>query len=114
MDTVNIPDAMRVLDWCVLSYMEEMRDQNYPRNGYAFTLNSFVIDPWVTKDIARAICRSLTDRGYAFYMCGLMSEDGDLIGAGYGITDAGAVYYLELANTMQPCDASDTGQGQLI
>jgi hypothetical protein len=98
MNDVSIPDAVKVLDWSVLAYMEEMRDRSYPRSGYAFHLSCFVIDPWVTKEMARAVCRSLTDRGFAFYMRGLMNEDGDLLGAGYGITDKGAAYYLDMAS----------------
>lgn len=88
----TLSDARRLLDRHVLQYMEEMRDQSYPREGFAFPLRCFVQDPLVTQDMARAVCRSLTDRGYAFYMNGLCDEDGNFRGAGYGITDAGAAY----------------------
>ena len=87
--------VQRFLDRHILQYMEENRDHTWMRSDYAFTLRCFVND-WVTKDMARAICRSLTDRGYAFYMKGLWSEDNMPGGAGYGITDKGYEYYLTL------------------
>jgi hypothetical protein len=92
----GLPAAQRILDRNVLQYMEECRPGDYPRSGFAYHLNCFVAEPWVTKDMARATCRSLTDRGYAFYMRGLWSEDGEPCGAGYGITDTGAYYLASL------------------
>ena len=92
MSDTGLPLAQKILDRHVLQYMEEMREREYERHQYAFHLRCFVCEPWVTKDIARAVCRSLTDRGYAFYMRGLQSEDGYPCGAGYGITDKGAAY----------------------
>lgn len=89
MDTY--PDVQMFLDRHVLQIMEETRNGSFRRHEYAFHLSCFVND-WITKDMARAICRSLTDRGYAFYMRGLWSEEGYPGGAGYGITDKGAEY----------------------
>lgn len=89
---MNLPDIQRGLDRHVLQIMEESRDRSYGRWEYAFGLSWFVDEPWITKDMARAACRSLTDRGYAFYMRGLWNEDGYPAGAGYGITDKGAEY----------------------
>lgn len=86
----------RALDRHVLQIMEECRDRSYGRHGFAFGLQWFVDDPWITKEMARAICRSLTDRGFAFYMRGLFDFDGRPQGAGYGITDKGAAYLDEL------------------
>ena len=83
--------VQRFLDQHVLQHMEESRDHGWGRSEYAFHLGCFV-NEWITRDMARAICRSLTDRGYAFYMRGLWSEDGMPGGAGYGITDKGADY----------------------
>lgn len=88
------PEVQRFLDRHVLQYMEEMRS-GWGRGEVAFGLRCFTND-WITKDMARAICRSLTDRGYAFYMRGLWTEEGMPGGAGYGITDRGAVYLAEL------------------
>ena len=83
-------EVQKFLDRHVLQRMEETRDLSFGRQEYAFPLGCFV-NEWVTKDMARAICRSLTDRGYAFYMRGLWGEEGPG-GAGYGITDKGAAY----------------------
>lgn len=86
-----LEQAQQALDRHVLQKMEECREWGYQRHEYAFPLRCFVND-WVTMDMARAICRSLTDRGYAFYMKALWYEDGGPAGAGYGITDKGAAY----------------------
>tara|TARA_R110000737_G_scaffold239142_2_gene251177 strand:- start:4717 stop:4998 length:282 start_codon:yes stop_codon:yes gene_type:complete len=43
----------------------------------------------VTKEIARAVLRSLADHGLCYYSRGLTTDDGEFAGAGYGITDAG-------------------------
>lgn len=93
---MSLPDIQKCLDRYILQIMEDHRDTSYGREEYAFHLRIFVSDPWITKDMARAVCRSLTDRGYAFYMRGLMTQDGMMGGAGYGITDKGAAYLQTL------------------
>lgn len=84
-------EVQKFLDRHVLKYMDECHDGGYERHECAFHLSCFVND-WITKGMARAICRSLTDRGYAFYTRGLWSDDGIPAGAGYGITEKGAQY----------------------
>lgn len=93
---ISYPQLQRKLDRHVLQVMEECRNTEYGREEYAFPLRCFVVDPWITRDMARAICRSLTDRGFAFYMRGLFNDDGQPQGSGYGITNAGAAYLDEL------------------
>lgn len=93
---MTLHQLQRALDRHVLQIMEECRDRSYGRHEYAFPLRCFADDPWITKEMARAICRSLTDRGFAFYMRGLFDDDGNPGGAGYGITDKGAAYLGEL------------------
>jgi hypothetical protein len=93
---MTLSEIQRALDRRILQYMEECRPSSYDRHGFAFQLNCFVQEPEITKDMARAVCRSLTDRGYAFYMSGLFTEDGEVAGAGYGITDKGAEYLKTL------------------
>ena len=88
---MTYPEVQKFLDRHVLQHMEEMRDGGYGRSEYAFHLRAFVND-WITHEMARAICRSLTDRGHCFYTRGLWSEDGMPGGAGYGITNKGAAY----------------------
>lgn len=87
---ISYPAVQAFLDRHVLQYMHE----NSGGRGHdwtAFHLRCFVND-WITKDMARAICRSLTDRGFARYERGLWNEDGETAGAGYRITDAGREY----------------------
>lgn len=43
----------------------------------------------LSRDYVRAACRALVDRGLARYQVGLFTEDGEVAGAGYGITKAG-------------------------
>lgn len=50
----------------------------------------------ISRDMARAICRSLRTRGYAEFKRGLWTEDGEPAGAGYTITKAGRKYLDEL------------------
>lgn len=91
-----LQQAQQTVDRYILEKMEESRDRAFDRSGWAFHLGYFVQDPWLTKDMVRAACRSLTDRGFAFYLNGLMTDDGALGGAGYGITDKGADYLKTL------------------
>jgi tRNA(Ile)-lysidine synthase TilS/MesJ len=93
---MTYPELQRALDRHVLQIMDECRDPSYRRNEFAFHLSEFVDEPWITKDMARAICRSLTDRGFAFYQSDLFSDDGMPAGSGYGITDKGAEYLAEI------------------
>ena len=88
---MTYPEVQKFLDRHVLQSMEECRDRSFDRHEYAFHL-SFFVNEWINRDMARAVCRSLTDRGFAFYTCGLWNEDGMPGGAGYGITDKGAAY----------------------
>lgn len=94
---ITFQTIARFLDHHVLQYMEENRNYGFDRIGVAFHLKCFE-NEWINKDMARAICRSLTDRGYCFYMRGLWTEDGEPAGAGYGITDKGAEYLNFLQN----------------
>lgn len=63
---------------------------------------SLFVNDWITRDMARAILRSLTDRGYCFYARGLFTEDGEAAGAGYGLTPKGLEYYDRLCPEERP------------
>ena len=89
---MTLAELQRELDRRILQHMEECRDSSFGRFEYAFHFDCFVQEPKLTRDMVRAVCRSLTDRGYCFYMRGHLCEDGSLGGAGYGITDKGAEY----------------------
>lgn len=85
-DAVTMPMAVRFMErWC-LQYMDEMTPGGY--GTWGFPLNCFISDDF-TKDMARAVLRSLTDKGMAMYMRGLFTEDGNPAGSGYGITAKG-------------------------
>ena len=84
------PEVQRFLDRHVLQYMAECSSTFGPLET-AFGFRSFTND-WVTTDMVRAICRSLTDRGFCVYRRGLFTEDGEVAGSGYGITEKGLKY----------------------
>lgn len=46
--------------------------------------------PLATRRAVRLACRSLARKGLAQYQRGLWREDGEMAGAGYGVTRAGA------------------------
>lgn len=92
---VCYPAAQAFLDRHVLQYMHG-NSGGRGSDWTAFYLRCFVND-WITKDMARAICRSLTVRGYACYERRLWTEDGETAGAGYRITEAGREYLKQIA-----------------
>lgn len=98
---MTYPEVQKFLDRSVLQVMDEMEISSYDRQ--AFHLSCFT-NEWVTKDMARAVCRSLTDRGFAFYANGLFNEDGMTAGAGYGITEKGRAYLGEIISTQKEED----------
>lgn len=51
---------------------------------------------YITRDMARALLRNLTDRGYCRFRRGLFTEDGEVAGSGYGITGKGIEHLKEL------------------
>mgnify|MGYP005830785413 CR=1 FL=1 len=57
---------------------------------------SWFTNDWITKDMARALLRDLTDRGFCYFSRGLFNEDGQVAGAGYGLTKKGLEYYDQL------------------
>ena len=78
----------RMAEACVVSRW-------HPPGYFAAHLRALTCDV-IDKDIARAICRSLTDRGLASYMRGLWTEDGEPAGAGYHMTWKGWRYLAAL------------------
>lgn len=81
------PAVRDFLDRHVLQYMVDCAPDGY--DFYGFPLQCFT-NEWITKDMVRAICRNLTDRGFAqFHRGGLFDEDGMTAGSGYSVTDKG-------------------------
>lgn len=88
-------DVQRFLDRHILQHMVENNPGWLEVGECGFHLHCFT-NEWVTRDMARALCRSLTDRGYCRYMRGLFTEDDEVAGAGYAITPKGVAYLDEL------------------
>lgn len=63
-----------------------------------WNLNRFT-NEFITREMARACLRNLTDRGFCRYARGLFTDDGQVAGSGYGLTEKGLAYYRELTAT---------------
>lgn len=90
----TFPAVMAFLDRYFVQHMAESITGFHPTEC-AFPLRCFT-NEWVTQEIARGVLRSLTDRGYCNYRRGLMTDSGEMAGAGYGLTEKGIAYYREL------------------
>lgn len=77
-------DAVEHLTSMVLDWMnDELGDEWY--TGIQRVSEALGIP----REIARAVLRVLRQRGLVAYKSGLWTEDGEMAGAGYGITKAG-------------------------
>lgn len=94
------PAVKAFLDRHIIQTMVECCDGFGPLET-CFSLSRFS-DDWITKEMARAMLRDLTDRGMCRYAKGLMNEDGEVCGSGYGLTQNGLKYYEELCPVAQP------------
>lgn len=56
---------------------------------YFSSLAQIAQDAAVDKEAARFACRRLRDKGLAIFKRGLFTEDGEVAGSGYALTDAG-------------------------
>ena len=88
------PAVRAFLDKHIIQKMAE-RSGTFGPTETAYGMRTFV-NEWITYDMARAILRDLWGRGLCFYAKGLMTEDGEVAGAGYGLTKKGLEYYDEL------------------
>lgn len=68
-------------DWAVLDAIGT--------EDYCFTFLGIQQATGLSREVVRASCRRLRGVGLARFQSGLMSEDGDLVGSGYGATKAG-------------------------
>jgi hypothetical protein len=91
---MTFPEIQKALDRHVVQYMAEASGSFGPTETF-WRIRRFT-NEWITKEMARAILRSLTDRGFCEYRRGLFTEDGEVAGAGYGLTRQGLVYYEQL------------------
>lgn len=88
------PAVRDFLDRHIIQEMTECSGDFGPLET-CYPIRNFV-NEWVTYDMARAILRDLRERGLCFYAKGLTTEDGEMAGAGYGLTKKGLEYYDEL------------------
>jgi len=59
---------------------------------YFWGFDTIAVDMQLEHDQVRNACHSLKAKGLACFARGLMTEDGELAGSGYGITDNGRRY----------------------
>lgn len=91
----SIIEARRAMDRAILADMNNLC-VTYERFETFHSLRSLGHKTFLSRDMTRAICRDLTDRGFAQYARGLFNEDGVPAGSGYGITPRGLAYLTAL------------------
>lgn len=62
---------------------------HYGYEEFAYNFRGIMDATGLPRERVRAACRSLAQRGYAMFMRGLMTESGELAGAGYACTRRG-------------------------
>ncbi|MBL4768118.1 MAG: Lar family restriction alleviation protein [Rhodobacteraceae bacterium] len=96
---LNSQEVSRFLDSWVLQHIVEMTpDEEF---GWGFPFAAFT-NEYLSRDLIRATCRSLTDRGHTVFMNSLFTDDGMVAGSGYGITKKGRGYFTALSETSEP------------
>jgi hypothetical protein len=101
MTMTDIEHARRQIDEHILGVMFS---GYIPEYGVCETFHNFSAfeTPGLTRDIVRGALRDLTDKGLCRYRSGLWSEDGEVAGAGYGLTGNGVDAYLALSGRERP------------
>jgi len=82
--------ALTDVEWRVLEILSGGHDE------WCFGLSTIAGDAGLHRELTRGALRSLRDRGLAKFQRGLMTEDGDVAGSGYGITPAGDHVYWNI------------------
>lgn len=85
-----------------LEVLTKMADGSTPEFGVEDTYYNlrYLVSDAIDRELARALLRSLTDRGFCQYHRGLFTDDGYLAGSGYGITRRGRKYRAALEELM--------------
>ncbi|KIC36523.1 hypothetical protein [Leisingera sp. ANG-M7] len=92
---MSYENARRMFDRHILECIVEKGNAAFGATETFYGL-AFFMNDWVSKDLARALLRDLTDRGFCHFHRGLFNDDGEPAGSGYGITEKGLEYYQEL------------------
>lgn len=96
--------ALTDVEWRVLDALSWGNDE------YCFSLRTIAGNAGLHRELTRGALRALADRGLARFERGLMTEDGELAGSGYGITKAGAhAFWNHLRDEAGNCTASTLG-----
>lgn len=90
------PAVKAFLDWHIIRKMAE-GDSSFGVFETCWGLSCFT-DEWITRDMACALLRDLTDRGFCYFSRGLFNDDGEVAGSGYGLTPKGLEYYGKLCH----------------
>ena len=97
----NLEAARRQIDEHVLGVMFRGYIPDFGVCETFFSFRAFEA-PGLTREIVRGVLRDLTDKGLCRYRAGLWTEDGEVAGAGYGITSKGIEAYLSLSGLDRP------------
>lgn len=96
---ITVGDAKERLEVAVLRELASAK--TFGRFDTYSTLSRVTSPRLITRDIAGALLRDLTNRGLARFQSGLWTEDGEPAGSGYGITPKGLRYLCALEEIHQ-------------
>lgn len=82
------------LEAALLAQMEDGTPSGYDIYGFPF---KYFVDDVFHRDLVRGLLRGLTDKGLAYYAPGLFTEDGEVAGSGYGITQKGRQFLKDFS-----------------
>jgi hypothetical protein len=92
---MDAKQARDILDMCILSDMNNCTAV-FGRYDTYYRLNDLGDPDIIPREMVRAICRDLTDRGMVRFRRGLFTEDGEVAGSGYGLTRKGLHHLIVL------------------
>ena len=98
--------ARQGIDAHILGTMFNSYIPEFGRSESFFHLRAFVTED-LPREAVRGFLRDLTDKGLCHFRAGLFTEDGEVAGAGYGITNKGIEYYLQLSGEERPESIAD-------
>ncbi len=73
--------------------------------GWCMNFRLFERETGCAKAEVRRACRAMKEAGLLFFARGLMDEDGQVAGSGYGLTDVGRAKFSEILASEAKADA---------